>query len=133
YSIKDLDRLLEKVNYAEKTMSKPEVVNIINLGKDINSENAEYVPLISSDESILIYTSRRFREGKNEMDPTGKPFEDIYISKRTSSGKWSTAVPISGEVNTPEHDACVGLSPDGQRLFTYKSNENFIGGDIYES
>lgn len=133
YSIKDLDRLLEKVNYAEKAMSKPEVVNIINLGKDINSENAEYVPLISSDESILIYTSRRFREGKNEMDPTGKPFEDIYISKRTSSGKWSTAVPISGEVNTPEHDACVGLSPDGQRLFTYKSNENLIGGDIYES
>lgn len=133
YTQKDLKQLLEKVNYAEKALSNPDVVNIVNLGNAINTENAEYVPLISSDESILIFTSRRFREGKNEMDPTGKPFEDIYISKRTASGAWSKAVPIPGDVNTPKHDACVGLSPDGQRLFTYKSNDNLIGGDIYQS
>ncbi|MEX2379927.1 MAG: hypothetical protein WD530_04250 [Vicingaceae bacterium] len=133
YTQKDLNQLLEKINYAEKAMSNPDVVNIVNLGNAINTENAEYVPLISSDESILIFTSRRFREGKNEMDPTGRPFEDIYISKRTSSGAWSKAIPIPGDVNTPKHDACVGLSPDGQRLFTYKSHENLIGGDIYES
>lgn len=132
YTIKDLDRLLAKIEAAKKMMANPEVVNIINLGKNINSKNGEYVPLISSDESILIFTSRRYREGMNEMDPTGKPFEDIYISYN-ENGEWSKAIPIPGDVNTPKHDACVGLSPDGERLFTYRSNENLIGGDIYES
>src|SRR5690606_28634117 len=60
------------------------------------------------------------------------PFEDIYISYN-ENGEWSKAEPIPGDVNTPKHDACVGLSPDGERLFTYRSNENLIGGDIYES
>lgn len=133
YTLKDLNQLLEKIKFAEKAMKNPDVVNIINLGSGINSENSEYVPLISSDESILIFTSRRFREGKNEMDPTGKPFEDIYLSNRTPSATWTKAIPIPGDVNTPEHDACVGLSPDGQILFTYKSNKNLIGGDIYQS
>lgn len=131
YSLEDLKNLEEKTIVAERLMQNPDVVNILNLGNKVNSKQDEYVPLIASDESVLIFTSRRIRQG-NEMDPTGQPFEDIYISYK-ENGEWTEAKPIPGEVNTAKHDACVGLSPDGERLFVYRSNENLIGGDIYES
>lgn len=131
YTYDDVDRLIEQINYAEEMMASPESVRIVNLGKNINTENAEYVPLIASDESVLVFTSRRIREG-NGLSPTGEPFEDIYISRKNGD-EWEEAKPIEGQVNTPKHDACVGLSPDGERLFVYRSNKNLIGGDIYES
>ena len=118
---------------AKKYLAKPEIVNISNLGRQINTENSEYVPLISSDEELLIFTSRRMHEG-NQLDPFGQPFEDIYYSEKTEGKKnWSTAKLLNGEVNTPTNDACVGLSPDGYQLFVFRTNENLIGGDLYDS
>lgn len=132
-SLEKVDRLKDQINYAREIMMKPEVVNIINLGSKVNSEEAEYGPLISSDETILIYTSRRETE-TNGIDPTGQPFEDVYsASKDLESNTWEASTLISGEVNTPKHDAAVGLSPEGERLFIYRSSDNLEGGDIYES
>jgi len=128
-----LKRLKGNLETAPELINQAEVVNIINLGSNINTENAEYVPLISSDETFLAFTSRRIREG-NGWAPTGKPFEDIYVSRRTSiQEEWSKAMPIPGKVNTGQHDACVGLSPDGNRMFVYRSHENLVGGDLFES
>jgi YHS domain-containing protein len=129
----DIERIKGNIKTAAKYLQVPEVVNIINLGEDINSKDDEYVPLISADERMLVYTSRRITEN-NKMDPTGRPFEDVYLSERASGNdKWGKAKPIEGEINTPKHDACVGLSPDGETMFIYRSNENLIGGDLYES
>lgn len=136
FSVIDFDQtglLMRNILNAYRLMEHPEAVNIINLGPAINTENSEYVPIISSDETFMVFTSRRLREG-NGMDPTGQPFEDIYTTHRnTITDNWEKAVPIKGEVNTAKHDASVGLSPDGNRLFIYRSNENLIGGDLYES
>lgn len=118
---------------AKRYIANAEIVNISNLGKQINSENGEYVPLISSDEELLIFTSRRMHKN-NSLDPTGQPFEDVYYSEK-GVGKtiWSKAELIPGKVNTKKHDACVGLSPDGRKLFLFRTNENLFGGDLYES
>lgn len=123
-------RLKKQAATAQKLMAKPEVLNIINLGSKINTDQDEYVPLITSDEALLLFTSRRMHE-KNSLDPTGKPFEDIYQSTKVD-GEWSEAKLVN-EINTETHDAAVGLSPDGQRLYTFKPNNNLIGGDLYES
>ena len=45
-------------------------------------------------------------------------------------GSWSPAVGIGNTINTLDHDAAIGLSADGQRLFVYKPDG---GGDIYQS
>ena len=128
-----IDNLQNNFKVAEELMMEPDIVNIINLGAEINSENAEYVPLISSDETFLAFTSRRIRDD-NGVAPTGKPFEDVYTSQRSSLKEpWSEAEPIKGKINTDKHDACVGLSPDGRRLFIYRSHENLVGGDLFES
>lgn len=129
----EIEQLENNFKITEELMYMPDIVNIINLGSEINTENAEYVPLISSDETFLAFTSRRLREG-NGTAPTGKPFEDVYISSRASlKDAWDNAKSIPGKINTDKHDACVGLSPDGRRLFIYRSHENLVGGDLYES
>ena len=55
--------------------------------------------------------------------------EDIYISEKKGD-KWSQPKPIE-EINTSNHDATIGLSPDGQKLFVYKNPPG--SGDIFHS
>jgi outer membrane protein OmpA-like peptidoglycan-associated protein len=55
--------------------------------------------------------------------------EDVYISRKNIDGTWSD--PTNDlKFNTPDHDACVGLSPDGDKLILYRSVN---GGDLYIS
>ena len=126
-------QLESNISNYKKFSNDPEVVNIINLGTTINTEADEYVPLISSDESLLLFTSKR--EDGSGRDALGRLYEDIYSSINNKNGgfDWSVAQKIKGEVNTPLNDACVGLSPDGNTMFLFRSNSNLIGGDLYES
>ena len=61
----------------------------------------------------------------------GSYMEDIYISNKIGD-KWTQSVGISDRINTKNHDATVGLSNDGQMLFTYyDSGKN--RGDLFYS
>ena len=129
----DFVQLKENIKNAEEFLLNGEVVNIINLGKGVNSEYNEYVPLVSSDEELLIFTSRR-KHDDLPLDPYGEPYEDVYYSKNETDGhKWGNAKLIEGEVNTKSHDACVGLSPDGNTMYVFRTNKNLVAGDLYES
>lgn len=108
-------------------------VTIVNLGTILNSEFPEYTPVISADETTLIFTSRRPNTTGGGRDPQNEEMylEDIYISEKEDS-TWSEPKKISTNINTPEHDAAIGISPDGSRLFLYRSN-NYGTGDIWTS
>ncbi|MEI8136715.1 MAG: hypothetical protein WCH21_05235 [Bacteroidota bacterium] len=111
---------------------------ITNIGKPINSPDEEYLPTISADESIMIFTyaGQKSKGGKlNEtiMQPdsiNGIYTEDVYMSIKQND-QWQTPVPLDN-INTINNDANISLSQDGQLLFIYK--EDAVGhGDIYES
>ncbi len=104
-------------------------VEIINLGKNINSEFREYGPMVTSDGSKLYFTSRRKGTTGGGIAGDGMYFEDIYESRKTETG-WTKARSVGTPLNTKLHDAVVGLSPDGQHLYIYM-DEN--GGDIFAS
>lgn len=126
-------QLKSNIETARVLLSNGEVVNIINLGSTINTQEDEYVPLISSDEELLLFTSKRV-EDSPQLDPNGNPFENVYFSTNLNATYgWSKAKLLEGDVNTSKHDACVGLSPDGNTLYLFRTNDNLIGGDIYES
>jgi outer membrane protein OmpA-like peptidoglycan-associated protein/tetratricopeptide (TPR) repeat protein len=117
-------------SYGKELMSKPVKLTVQNLGKGINTEHAEYTPAISADEHTMFFTSRRENSTGGEKDPQDNQFyEDIYTSSKVQ-GKWTTATHLTGGINSASHDACVGLSSDGQMMFIYKT-EN--GGDLYTS
>lgn len=125
----ELDKLVEECNKAKELMKKPIRVWIDNVGNNINSKYPEYGPLITADESMMIFTSRRPSENSKELIG-GKYNEDVFISKKDKSGNWTQAVSISNNINTKEHDATGGLSNDGKTLFLYNSKN---GGDLSQS
>ncbi len=102
---------------------------ITSLGKLVNSYYQDYIPLVSADESTLIFTSRRSSSTGGDVASDGSFYEDIFMATRNAHGNWSKPEPVTG-LNSNLHDAGIGLSYDGQQLFIYK---DVNGGDIYMS
>lgn len=132
FALARIDSLINQCKTAAELASKPINVTIENIGNAINSPYPDYVPVISADESVLIFTSRRKGSFAGLVDPFGEYFEDVYIASKQDSG-WGIPQSISSNINTATHDACVGLSADGELLFLYRTSEDLVSGDLYFS
>lgn len=124
-----IDSEIQKCNEGKSMIENPVKLTITNLGDSINSEYSDHSPIVNADESVLIFTSRRQGPFSEEMDISGEYDENIYISYN-EEGKWSNPQSIGDNINTPDHEASIGLSVDGQKLFIYKSDDD---GSIYVS
>jgi hypothetical protein len=135
------ERASQTINYCNNgkiLVPSPVKAEIQNLGGVVNTSASEFAPVISSDESILIYTYRGERSTGGLMNTKFKPdpvdgeyYEDIFITQRVGN-EWLSPEPIGTNINTLGHDASIALSPDGQVLFLYKSTPK-DKGDIYMS
>ena len=94
---------MEKAEYAKKMITHPADVEILNVGNNINTNYPEYVPLVSGDESVMYFTSRRPGSTGDKLDPNGEYFEDIYYVEKEDS-VWSNAKQLGEPVNTATHD-----------------------------
>jgi len=122
---------LGECTVGKKLMTTPERVWIDNLGPKINTSDPEYSAFIRTDESLIIYTSRREDSYGDDRDPSDqKYFEDIYFAEG-DNGVWEPAANIGENINTESHDASAGISPDGNTLYVYNGSKN--GGDIFVS
>src|ERR1035438_797288 len=74
----DYDRAIEMCIDGKRMVGDPTSVRILNLGPTINTSNREYAPVISADESKLIFTSRRKEGTGKKTNPEGYYYEDIY-------------------------------------------------------
>jgi len=127
--LKSIDRYIEMCISGKWLVTNPINVKIENLSKNVNSPYPDYAPVISADETVLIFTSRRPNTTGGQKDEKGYYNEDIYISTK-EDGQWSEPKNIGSVINTNGHDASIGLSPDGQELLIYKHDG---GGDIFYS
>ncbi|UII32979.1 OmpA family protein [Fulvivirga ulvae] len=126
----EVERRIYECENAIEFVANPAHYSIVNVGNAINSEYEEYAPVLNEDETTMIFTSRRKDGNLNQnVDRDNKPFEDIFISKKTG-GKWGAAKNIGDVINTPYHGSSLALSADGNQLFLYKDDNN---GDIYVS
>ncbi len=117
---------------AKRILGAPLNVTITNLGDSINSEYPDYSPVITADEQVLYYTTRRpSTTGGEKSEEDGKYFEDIVVSYKDLNGKWSKPTPISPFINTGSNEATVSLTPDGQTLIIFKGDVG--GGDLFYS
>jgi tetratricopeptide (TPR) repeat protein len=126
----EADRTIAMCNNAKEFIATPNQAFITNLGDSINTEFPEYSPVISIDESTLIFTSRRNNTTGGSQEINGEWYEDIYISQKDANDNWTAAKQIGSNINTADHEATIGLSADGQKLFIYKGEE---GGSIWMS
>jgi outer membrane protein OmpA-like peptidoglycan-associated protein/tetratricopeptide (TPR) repeat protein len=131
----NVDRFIEMCKVGKELVADSLDFVIENLGPNVNSIYPEYVPAVSADEHVMIFTSRRANTTGGELDPGDNEFyEDIYISYKDELGKWKAPENMGPIVNTPLHDANIGLSPDGHKLFIYRADfDKKNAGDIYIS
>ena len=126
----DIDKQLIINTNAEAYARDTANVKISNLSDTINSHFPDYYPVISADESTLIFTSRRNGGTGEEKTDDDQFLEDIYVSYKKNDGSYTAAKSIGVNINTILNEASVGLAPDGRQLFVYK---DINGGDIYYS
>ncbi|HRH63833.1 MAG TPA: hypothetical protein PLI68_10945 [Bacteroidia bacterium] len=132
----DVAHFIDYCNHGKEVIKNPITTRIDNIGQPVNTDNSEYVPVIASDESFMIFTYRgeRSKGGKqnanNRPDSEGEYYEDIFISYKVGT-HWLYPEPL-GTINTNNHDAAIALSVDGQKLFVYKASKK-DKGDIYVS
>jgi hypothetical protein len=141
--IEQATRRIANLKMLDAMKTKINVVQIKNIGPPVNTDASEYVALIPSDESFMVYTYRGklSKGGKQNLKKTkmegpskkeeGIYFEDVFTSNRINDTSWSAPKPIIN-INTMLHDAAVTLSADGTQLIIYK-NTGTGNGDLYLS
>lgn len=102
---------------------------ISDAGNAINSWYDDYAAVLSNNDSVMYYTSRREGVTGGKLDWDDKYFEDIYVSRLSNQG-WSTGIPIENSINTDKHEAIIGVSGDGKTIYFYKGVKQ---GTFYHS
>ncbi|MBK6833365.1 MAG: OmpA family protein [Bacteroidetes bacterium] len=127
--IDDIKRCIATINYyntnKDKLVSK--YLHVINLGDHVNSDYAEYVPVVDTKENFVMFTSRRRNEFNTKVDYEDDMYhEDMYMSKRQGHD-FDTAIALPYEYaevknvgNSKAHESIVSLSPDGKTLYIFK-------------
>ncbi|MEX2596223.1 MAG: OmpA family protein [Salibacteraceae bacterium] len=107
-------------------------IRIDNMGKEINSEFADYAPVVSKDENIILFTSRRENTTGGDMDSDGKFYEDIYYALNIN-GQWSEAMNydstnryMSNEINSDDHDAAITFASNETELYIYREENVWV-------
>lgn len=109
---------------------KPIPMSFQNLGKNINSIAPDYIPLVSNDESLIIFTTRREGVVGNLFDYGGYRTSDIYLAKHKSN-KYSRSRSI-GNPNTYGNEETAGTSANSiYMLYHVDSDDNY--SDIFVS
>jgi outer membrane protein OmpA-like peptidoglycan-associated protein/protocatechuate 3,4-dioxygenase beta subunit len=108
-------------------------IEVQNAGPQVNSAYSDYGPVITSDGSLLIYTSRRPTSAK-DIQKQKESNEQVYSAKYNSKTKtWSEATLMEAPVNIEgRNNSAITVSNDGQRMLLYRDDSQG-NGDIYES
>lgn len=87
----------------------------INLGKEVNTEWAEIMPVVSPDGKRLYFSRKEAPEnmgGKEDL-------EDIYYSELQADGSWGKAVNAGSPLNSTGSDLLFSFSEDGSAALVY--------------
>jgi Tol biopolymer transport system component len=88
----------------------------------LNSAYSDYSPVVSANDSVFFFTSKRLENIGEDVYASGQKMEDIYLVQYRN-GVCDTAYNAGAEFNSAGNDAAVGLSPDGRMLFLYKEED----------
>lgn len=127
----DATKKIAECNYGKELVKNPVRVFIDNIGNKVNSPYPDYGPIISADEDVMYFTSRRnTTTGGNIDENYDEYFEDIFVTYKFNE-EWGLPSNVGPPINTLGHDATVNVSPDGQIMFTYRDDKGY--GNIYQS
>ncbi len=136
----ELAQRIQHSKNAKSLVSYGKDVFVKNLGPVINSAFSEHSPVISSDNKILIFTSRGEKvtgatgsvsDKKNKsVAADGEYYEDVFESDRIDDENWQKPRSLSGVLNGKGHDASIQLFDNDTKLLMYRNDHN---GDLFVS
>ena len=136
----ELAQLIQHSKNAKVQFNSPKDIFVKNLGPTINTQYSEHSPVISSDDKLLIFTSRgesvtgatgKFTDSKNKsIAADGEYYEDIFEATRIDDENWQKPRSLSGVLNGKGHDASTQLFDNDTKLLMYRDENN---GDILVS
>jgi outer membrane protein OmpA-like peptidoglycan-associated protein/tetratricopeptide (TPR) repeat protein len=128
--IVEINRRIDQCENGKVISSDTVEIILVNLGKNVNSKYPDYSPVVTADEKKMFFTSQRPNTTGGKIPP-GQVYhyDDIYESVKINGG-WSSAKQIPGKANTNNHDASVGISPDGKKMIIYRPLKK---GNLFET
>lgn len=112
------DQQIEAANHAKQAMDNPVYLIKQHFPEPINTARADFNPVVSYDESILLYM-------------TSLPFYDAIKICRKVDGAWSEPRQITAELEPESKLFINSISHDGKEL--YLNQEDNFNSDIYTS
>ncbi|NEU07171.1 OmpA family protein [Flavihumibacter sp. R14] len=104
-SKKLVEKLIADCRFSLAAIKNPVNFQPKNMGAGINTKEQEYLPVVTADEKVLIFTRQANRN------------EDFFKSTQTDSD-WSAAEPLSDAINTKIYnEGAQCISPDGMYMF----------------
>lgn len=91
-----------EAEFAAVAVANPVPFEPKSLGPAINTPSSEYLPVLTAQGDMLIYTARVRGQ------------EDFYVS-RLVDGEWTAGRPLAG-INTPDNEGAQSISADGRYL-----------------
>lgn len=124
---------LANCRFAEQAVNNPVEFKPENLGELVNSPLDEYHPAVSADESYLLFTRKRPRDGMSDVGAS--PFEEDFYFSRMEGETWNLARALGPPVNSHGNEGAHCLSPDGNTLFftACERNDGLGSCDLYVS
>lgn len=131
-NLRDVERQIQFCINAKELIKFPVDVTFENLGSSVNSAYADYYPYVPSDESFIIFNSRRPDEGAEHTKEDGSFPASIYMST-VEQGKFTRAKEIRSPIAKGDGEQeVIGLTAAGDIMLIYYTNEKGVG-DIYST
>lgn len=128
---KYIEKYINECNNGKLLSEKTARAFITNAGDALNSTHKDHTPVITADESVMFFTSRRMGFADDDVDPyDGEFYENIFESHHKDD-KWTKPEMVKKVCSKKQHDATISITPDGQHMYIYRSDND--QGDIYES
>ena len=106
---------------------RPQPADVTALTGAVNTTCSEYAPVVNDNGRMLLFSSRRGRTDQPATPKALLPHENIFYALRDEDGGWGAPKEVA-KLNTRQHEAPLGFSPDGRNLYLYR---DVNGGDIF--
>jgi hypothetical protein len=128
----ETDMYIQQCQNGKVLVQKPLNVTFENLGKDVNTEFADFYPFVTEDDQTLYFTSRRKSPTAPEPEFDGLYPSDVFICTKKPDGKWSKASSVGPMINTNLDEEVTDVTPDGNSVLFYIDHIDEFG-DIWQS
>ena len=106
--VEDAKWIIKNCEFAIEAIKNPVPFNPVNIGAGVNTEDPEYFPTLTVDQSQLLYT-------RIVTAPSGFQQEDFFVST-DQDGYWGTGEPMPPNINTYNNEGAPTFAPDGRTL-----------------